>query len=542
MTFIGLRVVRGPGWTSGTEDGGEGCVGTLSELDLTEVTVVWDNGTRKSYKGGRNNVYDLLIFDNAQICVEHPTVTCDGCGEDRIKGTRWKCGICQDFDLCSACYNQDKHDLSHYFLRFDKSSTSSVKVTPRQDIKKQKCQAKGIFKGATVTRGSYWRWEAQDGGEGSKGTVVDITDWEPSFRTKVEVKWSNGSSYNYRVGHKGKVDLKCVQPASGGCYYKSHLALVDVKDAVETDEESSEDESISFLARTLLHEHILRSLDAAVSEGIPDMLTAMREVVSSSEETIKPGLRVVRGPDWKWTDQDGGEGNVGTVSEVGSSEPETPRENCVVVTWDTGSRAVYRVGENNSYDLRVLDSRPTGVKHDSISCDSCHVTPLQGIRWKCVSCFNFDLCSSCYYHNEHDITHVFWRYANSTNKRFKVPRRCDSEQTLMKGIFVDAVVCRGPNWKWKDQDAGSVANGVVLSIKSWDATDTANSAAEVLWANEKTNTYRVGYQGNVDLKVVSSSSGGYYYPDHLPILGKYRQLHIQIFKKTTKTKTTHKYH
>ena len=29
------------------------------------------------------------------------------------------------------------------------------------------------------------------------------------------------------------------------------------------------------------------------------------------------GLRVVRGPDWRWEDQDGGEGCVGTVAELG---------------------------------------------------------------------------------------------------------------------------------------------------------------------------------------------------------------------------------
>ena len=39
------------------------------------------------------------------------------------------------------------------------------------------------------------------------------------------------------------------------------------------------------------------------------------------------GVRVVRGPDWKWGKQDGGEGHVGTVRNYGSSEE-------VVVVWD----------------------------------------------------------------------------------------------------------------------------------------------------------------------------------------------------------------
>lgn len=30
----------------------------------------------------------------------------------------------------------------------------------------------------------------------------------------------------YRLGHKGKVDLKYVQDAVGGCYYRDHLPIL----------------------------------------------------------------------------------------------------------------------------------------------------------------------------------------------------------------------------------------------------------------------------------------------------------------------------
>ena len=51
------------------------------------------------------------------------------------------------------------------------------------------------------------------------------------------------------------------------------------------------------------------------------------------------GLRIVRGPDWSWGDQDGGEGHVGTVVEVG------PNSRSVMVQWDCGNRCRYRCGE-----------------------------------------------------------------------------------------------------------------------------------------------------------------------------------------------------
>ena len=66
-------------------------------------------------------------------------------------------------------------------------------------------------------------------------------------------------------------------------------------------------------------------------------------------------IRVVRGPDWGWGDQDGGEGGVGTVVEVGRN-----RE-AVLVQWDFGTRGWYRSGGQNKFDLRVLDTGLTGA-------------------------------------------------------------------------------------------------------------------------------------------------------------------------------------
>ena len=74
---------------------------------------------------------------------------------------------------------------------------------------------------------------------------------------------------------------------------------------------------------------------------------------------VEVGLRVVRGPDWEWGEQDGGEGYVGTVVEVDEAvNVESGRS--VVVQWDCGERCRYRCGAEGKYDLRVLDSAPTG--------------------------------------------------------------------------------------------------------------------------------------------------------------------------------------
>jgi hypothetical protein len=65
------------------------------------------------------------------------------------------------------------------------------------------------------------------GGVGSTGVVKVIKGWcDESYRSIAEVEWGTSGSRNiYRVGHKGKVDLKCDTPGDGGEYYPDHLPM-----------------------------------------------------------------------------------------------------------------------------------------------------------------------------------------------------------------------------------------------------------------------------------------------------------------------------
>jgi Zinc finger, ZZ type len=57
----------------------------------------------------------------------------------------------------------------------------------------------------------------------------------------------------------------------------------------------------------------------------------------------------------------------------------------------------------------ILDSAPTGIKHDGTMCDTCRQQPIYGIRWKCAECNNYDLCSICYHSDKHHLRHRFYR-------------------------------------------------------------------------------------------------------------------------------------
>jgi hypothetical protein len=44
--------------------------------------------------------------------------------------------------------------------------------------------------------------------------------------------------------------------------------------------------------------------------------------------------------------------------------------------------------------------------HKNVECDNCGMKNIKGIRYKCLHCQNFDLCSNCEEYCEHDPTHI----------------------------------------------------------------------------------------------------------------------------------------
>lgn len=210
------------------------------------------------------------------------------------------------------------------------------------------------------------------------------------------------------------------------------------------------------------------------------------------------------------TTQDGGEGHVGTVRNFESSEE-------VVVVWDNGTAANYRCA--GAYDLRVLDSAPTGIKHEGTMCDTCRQQPIFGIRWKCAECANYDLCSICYHGDKHHLRHRFCRISTPGGERAMLEPRRKSKKIAVRGIFPGARVVRGVDWQWEDQDGGNGRRGKVNEVQDWSAA-SPRSAAYVVWDNGAKNLYRVGFEGMADLKVVNDSKGTTVYRDHLPLLGE----------------------
>lgn len=74
-----------------------------------------------------------------------------------------------------------------------------------------------------------------------------------------------------------------------------------------------------------------------------------RRQIRSQLKHFIPGARVIRGVDWRWDDQDGGNGTEGTVTgEI--------HNGWIDVKWDHGLRNSYRMGAEGKYDLKLANS------------------------------------------------------------------------------------------------------------------------------------------------------------------------------------------
>lgn len=88
-------------------------------------------------------------------------------------------------------------------------------------------------------------------------------------------------------------------------------------------------------------------------------------------EGLKVGVRVTRGNDWKWGNQDGGRGNVGHVIDVSRAT------GVAKVRWPNGNVNSYRNGAEMAHDLRILpadlSSPPRPIRGRATDNNNCFV-------------------------------------------------------------------------------------------------------------------------------------------------------------------------
>ncbi|ESO05310.1 hypothetical protein HELRODRAFT_111260 [Helobdella robusta] len=111
-------------------------------------------------------------------------------------------------------------------------------------------------------------------------------------------------------------------------------------------------------------------LDKTVRESEAQQRRQRRYIRMHVLKNIVPGVKVVRGLDWKWKDQDGsppGEGVI--IGELHTG--------WVDVAWDAGGLNSYRMGAEGKYDLTLAPAHGTEETSTALKLSSCVVPTTQ---------------------------------------------------------------------------------------------------------------------------------------------------------------------
>merc|ERR1711915_298098 len=107
-----------------------------------------------------------------------------------------------------------------------------------------------------------------------------------------------------------------------------------------------------------------------------------------------------------WTDEDGDNVTIGMDEEliIALTEMPGPVYKLKVVVKNVEK-------STNSGDYQKETTEEKNLIHHGVTCDSCEKTPIEGYRYKCVVCDDFDLCGICEAAGRHP-GHNMMRIAN----------------------------------------------------------------------------------------------------------------------------------
>ena len=91
----------------------------LVKKDLNEEEKIKENIrslVRSKLKIFEDNIINEITEKSQPI---HKGIKCNGCGINNIKGIRYKCSTCLDYNLCEDCEEEIEHDENHFFLKIN---------------------------------------------------------------------------------------------------------------------------------------------------------------------------------------------------------------------------------------------------------------------------------------------------------------------------------------------------------------------------------------------------------------------------------------
>lgn len=387
----------------------------------------------------------------------HEGIKCDGCGRDDFAGNRFKCLECFDYDLCQACFGVSRTSKGHNVSH----RMAMMPVAVHGGVRCDGCNASPIV-------GTRWVCRSCPGS-------VDLCGGCQ--------RGDHGPRAAEPKGHSSSHAMRRVRRPA--------------------------DESADFPTMC----------QSGASSGGSGAAAAGDRPPGGPVNKFVADAAVTRGPDWKWNDQDGGEGCVGHMTGMSQGM-------WVNVCWTgTGVSNAYRIGQSGKYDLAWAPPDASGTSPQPGRLATFFVrgaAVTRGRDWKWDDqdggrgavgrmVEKDGAGSTCW-------VRVAWPNGSDNIYRVGAEGKFDLEWAVngaggggpaaaaapaaepaaaarpvgerARSFVKGAAVRRGPDWKWGDQDGRGVGR---MRERRLD------DVVQVAWANGRKNVYRIGSGGAYDL-------------------------------------------
>ncbi|KAJ3208891.1 hypothetical protein HDU67_006493 [Dinochytrium kinnereticum] len=139
-------------------------------------------GYAEESKNLLNLLYSIAEDQARKDGYVHRSITCNHCGVSPVRGFRFKCAHCVDFDLCETCEAADVHPRTHVVLKI------RIPIPPHANPRRSLVPL--FYPGKAIEEGDLLSVEFRELGVGSHFDVVELQAFYEQFRSLATVEES----------------------------------------------------------------------------------------------------------------------------------------------------------------------------------------------------------------------------------------------------------------------------------------------------------------------------------------------------------------
>ena len=379
----------------------------------------------------------------------HWNYICDGCGMAPIKGIRYHCTECEDFDYCEKCQAEKNHKEGHKFLSVEKSLVKPPErklKAPRFVCDKNMhngvtCDGCGVFpivgcryKCAVCPDFDYCENCEKKYGTEHSHPMVELSN--PNIKY-FSIKCNLKREYKMKKENK-HIDIIHTGVSCDGCNAES-IVGPRYKCSVCPNFDYCEK---CLKEHALEHEHPfikiyhpnmeIASIKAVVPEDCPRYILPVK-IIENTQSPIQDDENEKLKSSPKSKNHDGPVHDKATCDGCGMYPIVGCRYKCAICpNFDFCEKCEQKCYKEHSHPMLQIPSPEIElysikcnlkenykmnkdkdnkdnkeIIHDGINCDGCDIKNIIGNRYKCAICQNFDYCEKCLKQHQSEHKHPF---------------------------------------------------------------------------------------------------------------------------------------